>query len=49
VMQFGISRIGVWLKVRHGRRRTAEVAKECGCGDSSGGYRVVQRLEAQAK
>ena len=41
-------RIAIWLKVRHGGQRTSDVAKEYGYSDSSGAYRVAQRLEFQA-
>ena len=42
-------RIAIWLNIRHGGRSTTQVAKEYGYRDSSGAYRVAQRLEARAK
>ena len=42
-------RIALWLQIRHGGRRTTDVARENGYSDSSGVYRVIKRLEARAK
>ena len=42
-------RLAIRLNVRHGARRTTDVAREYGYTGSGGGYRIVQRLQVQAK